>query len=42
MEANFFYRSQIFSPIFLDDKFSENLQLLKEVSPSNNNVMIAA
>lgn len=40
MEANFFCRPQIFSPIFLDYKFSENLYLLKKVSPSNNNLMI--
>lgn len=40
MEANFFYRSQIFSPIFLDYKFFENLYLLKEMSSPDNNLMI--
>lgn len=42
MEANFFCRPQIFSPIFLDYNFSENLYLLKEVSPSNNDFKIVA
>jgi len=34
MEANFFYRPQIFSPVFLDYK----PYLLKEVTPSNYNL----
>lgn len=42
MDANFFYRPQIFSPIFLDYMYSENLYLLKEVSPSNNSLIIVA